>query len=420
VTVGLLRVSVVAGERRLDLAVPPALPVAELVPGLARLLDLVSYDGLRLRTATGSVLDDRAGLAAQDVPDGAVLVLAPPAPSPTVHDDPVEALPAPAVTVEPSGWPVPVGAALLLLAALPLAVVGDGRLPAALALVLLAGGLGLGRRAPSAAVVATTVAAGYAAIAAVLLAADLRPGDAGVAWAAGGGAVLAVASLAMTGLPADRLRLLPAVVVGAVAAVIGAVLAVRDVPLGVLASVLIGLGAVVAAGLPWLAVGRIARPRGRVDVDALAGEARTARELLLGCAAGLAVVHVALTPLVARHGPAGMALAGCSSALVLSRARYLLPSPAALPGLAAGAVGLLVTLGVGLGEHAAWRTAGALGLTGAGGVLLAASRRPTVRSPDASRSVLLVDPLLQALETACLVALPPLLVLANGVLESLP
>jgi len=155
-------------------------------------------------------------------------------------------------------------------------------------------------------------------------------------------------------------------------------------------------------------------------VDALAGEARTARELLLGCAAGLAVVHVALTPLVARHGPAGMALAGCSSALVLSRARYLLPSPAALPGLAAGAVGLLVTLGVGLGEHAAWRTAGALGLTGAGGVLLAASRRPTVRSPDASRSVLLVDPLLQALETACLVALPPLLVLANGVLESLP
>jgi len=260
VTVGLLRVSVVAGERRLDLAVPPALPVAELVPGLARLLDLVSYDGLRLRTATGSVLDDRAGLAAQDVPDGAVLVLAPPAPSPTVHDDPVEALPAPAVTVEPSGWPVPVGAALLLLAALPLAVVGDGRLPAALALVLLAGGLGLGRRAPSAAVVATTVAAGYAAIAAVLLAADLRPGDAGVAWAAGGGAVLAVASLAMTGLPADRLRLLPAVVVGAVAAVIGAVLAVRDVPLGVLASVLIGLGAVVCPG--WRSGGSRARVAG--------------------------------------------------------------------------------------------------------------------------------------------------------------
>ncbi|SFC15198.1 WXG100 protein secretion system (Wss), protein YukD [Nocardioides terrae] len=417
-TTALLRVSVVGGGRRLDLAVPSALPVAELVPGLARRLDVESYDGLRLCTVSGAVLDDRAGLSTQDVPDGAVLVLAPPPPPPTVHDDPVEALPSGVPVVEPAGWPVLVGAVLLVLAAVPLAVVGDGRLTAALALVLLADGLG--RRAAPAAIAATLIAAAYAALAAVQLAADLRPGDVGVACAAGGGAILAVASLAMTGLPAHRLRLLPAAVIGAVGAVIGAVLSIRDVPLSVLASVLIGLGTLVTGGLPWVAVGRITRPRGRVDVDALADEARTARELLLGASVGLAVVHVGLTPLVARHGPAGLALSGCAAAIVLLRARHLAPSLAALPGLAAGALGLLVTVGVALWEHDTWRTVGALGLAGAGGVLLAVARGPTAGGEDAHGPALLVRPLLRALETACLVALLPLLVLAGGALESLP
>ncbi|MFI2707975.1 hypothetical protein ACH5WX_10545, partial [Nocardioides sp. CER28] len=122
----------------------------------------------------------------------------------------------------------------------------------------------------------------------------------------------------------------------------------------------------------------------------------------------------AVTPAVAGHGTAGVALAGCASVLALLRARHHPPPIDALPGLSAGALGLLATAVVALGAHPAWRTVGSVVLAGAGGVLLAA---PQLRSRT---SGVLVRPLLTALETACLVALAPLLVLASGALESLP
>lgn len=405
----LLRVSVVADGRRLDLAVPPALPVAELVPGLARGLGVVAYDGLRLCTATGSVLDETTGLAPQDVPDGAVLTLAQPPPPPVVLDDPAEALAAAGPPGEPPRWLAATAAALLLLlGALTAAIDGHARPAAVLALLLLAAGIALGRAAPAAGAITSTAASGYAAIAAGLLAADLRP-EPPVVWAASGGAALAVAALAMTGQPTHRFRQLPALVAAATATVVGAVLAVRPVPISALACVLLVLVVLLATAVPWAASGLISRPRGRVDPVRLADEARVARQLIGGLATGLAAVELVFLPVVAWQGPSGVALAGCGAAVTVLRARHLPPAEA-LPGLAAGGLGLLATASVALWLHESWRPAGSLVLAGVGGVLL------TVRWPRA------LDPLArlltQTIETACLIALLPLLVLATGVLEA--
>lgn len=412
----LLRVSVVAGARRLDVAVPPALPVAELVPGLARRLGVVSYDGLRLCTVTGSALADAPGLAPQAVVDGAVLTLAPVPPPPLVHDDHAEALATAAPPREPPHWPASAAAALLLLlGALSVATVGDARAGAVVALLLLAGGITLGRVAPGPAIVAVTAASAYAAVAAGTLASELRPG-AGVAWAAGGGAALATASIAMAGLPGRRLRLLPVLVV-ATAATVGAALSARSVPLAIVAGVLLVVAVLGAVAVPWVAVGRISRPRGRVDPGRIAEEARVARELLVGLAVGLAVVQLTVTPVVAVHGLSGLALASCASALTVLRSRHHVSAAEVLPGLLAGGLGLLVTAGVALGMHESWRPVGSLVLAGAGGVLLVvgwflASPRHEVRGRG-----LIVRPAMQALESTCLAALLPLLVLVSGAWE---
>jgi hypothetical protein len=410
-TAALLRVSVVAGNRRLDLAVPPSLPVAELVPGLARNLGVLSYDGLRLCTATGSVLDHRTGLAMQDVPDGAVLALAP-EPPPTVHDDPAEALAATAPPGEPPRWwPLPSALALLLLGAAVLAVAADARAAGAVALLLLAGGLGAARSHSTAALVACSAASAYAAVAAALVLTDLRPGP-GVPWAAAAGAVLTVSALAMAAVPSHRLLLLPGLVVGTAGAAIGAVLSVRPVPVAVPASVLLALGAVLAGAAPWLAAGRVGSPGGRVDLEALAAQASTARELLLGLSAGLAVLHVALVPVVARHGPLGGAVAACGSGFLLLRGRHQSASAPALLGLGGG-LGLLATAAAALVAHPSWRPAGGVLLAGAGGVVLTAGWLH-------DRPSLLVAPVLRAVETLCLIALAPLVVLATGTAAGAP
>src|SRR5262245_22166120 len=95
---GLVRVTVASGTRRVDLVLPGAVPVAELVPELARsvgLLDPITvYGGYRLVTPDGRELAADAGLTMQGVEDGGLLTVtagvddAPP----RVYDDVVEAM----------------------------------------------------------------------------------------------------------------------------------------------------------------------------------------------------------------------------------------------------------------------------------------------------------------------------------------
>lgn len=99
-----VRVSVAAGDRRIDVALPAAVPVAELLPELAEALGAPGA-GVTLATVVGRRLAPELGLAAQDVADGCILVLATGRmPPPRIHDDPAEAM-AEAVEQHVPRWP---------------------------------------------------------------------------------------------------------------------------------------------------------------------------------------------------------------------------------------------------------------------------------------------------------------------------
>ncbi len=95
---GLVRVTVASGSRRVDLVLPGAVPVAELVPELARsvgLLDpLTVHGGYTVTGPDGRRLSGDAGLVLQGVEDGALLTVSAgvDAEPPRVYDDVVEAM----------------------------------------------------------------------------------------------------------------------------------------------------------------------------------------------------------------------------------------------------------------------------------------------------------------------------------------
>ena len=95
---GLVRVTVASGTRRVDLVLPGAVPVAELVPELARSVGLLDpatvYGGYRLVTAEGRELSTDAGLIIQGVEDGGLITVTAGVDErpPRVYDDVVEAM----------------------------------------------------------------------------------------------------------------------------------------------------------------------------------------------------------------------------------------------------------------------------------------------------------------------------------------
>jgi hypothetical protein len=76
---GLVRVTVASGTRRMDLVLPGSVPVAELVPELARSVGLLdpqtAYAGYRVVLADGRKLAGDLGLIPQGVEDGGVLTV---------------------------------------------------------------------------------------------------------------------------------------------------------------------------------------------------------------------------------------------------------------------------------------------------------------------------------------------------------
>src|SRR5437763_5056511 len=95
---GLVRVTVSSGTRRVDLVLPGSVPVAELVPELARsvgLLDAATvHGGYHVVTADGRELSAEVGLFMQGVADGGLLTVTAgiDQPAPRVYDDVVEAM----------------------------------------------------------------------------------------------------------------------------------------------------------------------------------------------------------------------------------------------------------------------------------------------------------------------------------------
>src|SRR4051794_5176969 len=230
---GLVRVTVTSGTRRVDLVLPGAVPVAELVPELARsvgLLDAVTvYGGYRLVTQDGRALATDSGLTIQGVQDGGVITVAAGVDDepPRVYDDVVEAM-TDVVERDLEPWDAAAGrrtawgaAVLLLLAGAAALALQQGSGLAAAAAVVVAVGLLLGAVVLSrvqgdtdAAVAGAGPGCVYAAVAGLMLGWGSPFFGTPVA-AAGAGAVVA-GLVAALGLAESRTLGLPPIVVGTV------------------------------------------------------------------------------------------------------------------------------------------------------------------------------------------------------------
>jgi len=443
---GLVRVTVASGTRRVDLVLPGAVPVAELVPELARsvgLLDAATvYGGYRLVLPDGRRLALDSGLISQGVEDGGVLTLSAGVDeaTPRVYDDVVEAM-TDVVERELRPWQPQQGrrtalvasALFLLLGAAALLVQNGARLAGVaavvVAVVLLGGAIVLSRaeREPEASVAVAWLAAVYAAVGALSLAwgSGAHTAVLGAPLAAAGGAVLLVGSVALVGLAVEgRTLLLPAAVVGAVLLAVGLVVGATDWrPAVVLVVVLV---VVVLAGsvFPWLAlamtatdVDRLYSPQditadpAEIDPARVAADARTAHEILLGISTTVGVLLVLVAPFAVSLGVWGtlLALAACAAAML--RTRQYRTGSEVLVGLVLGVVALGATGLSLLWLHPSWRPTTAVVLAASGATVLALTMLPSTPSVRRGR-------LGDIAETASLVLLLPLLVLAIGVFSA--
>lgn len=455
----LVRVTVASGSRRVDLVLPGAVPLAELVPELARSVGLLDpmtvHGGYRVLTAEGRLLGTDAGLVGQGVEDGALLTVTAGVddPAPRVYDDVVEAM---TDVVErdlrpwspASGRRTALGAAGLLMAlgAAALLVQGDtllaGSAAGVVATVLVAGAVVLSRTQaePEAAVAVAWASTAYAAVAGLLLALD--PGYSGISGllgvpggpgvlagapvaAAGLGALLA-GLVALLGLGEGRALVLPPVVVGAAFGVVGLVLQVAaGADAGVLLSTVLVLVVLMGSLFPWLALGMtgarveqvystadITADPDEIDPEQVGREARLAHEILLAITATVGLLLVLVAPVAVALGLAGTLLALVCCGVVMLRTRQYRTGSEVLVGLVSGIAGLASIAVALLWLQPQWRPTTALVLAVAGAVLLAVTLLPGETSVRRGR-------LGDVAESVCLLALVPLALVATGVFSAI-
>lgn len=444
---GLVRVTIASGSRRVDLVLPGAIPVAELVPELARSVGLLDastvYGGYRLVTQEGRVLVNNAGLTMQGIEDGGLLTVSAGVdePAPRVYDDVVEAM-ADVVENELKPWEpaagrrtaLGAGSILLGLGALALLLKGEsvlgGVAAAVIAALLVVGGIVLARAQgePEAGVAVSLLAAVYAAVAGLLLA----PGDLpDWSWPLAdtffthallfaGLAMLAAGVVAVVGLQEGRALVIPAIVVGAVLVASSLVVRLVDVEPGAVLTVLLTLVVLAGSVFPWLALGvtgtkvdqlyslhDITADPDDIDPDEVADDARVGHEILLAVSATVGTLLVLLAPFAVDRGVFGTVLAGVCCLAVMFRTRQYRTGSEVLAGLASGILGLVSVALSMLLIHDGWRAGAAIGLAAVGAVLLGLTLVPA--SPSVRRGRLG-----DVVETITLLALLPLMVLAAG------
>ncbi|MCX6400586.1 MAG: type VII secretion integral membrane protein EccD [Propionibacteriales bacterium] len=432
--------TVTSGTRRVDLVLPGAIPVAELLPELARSVGLLDpatvHGGYRVGTADGRRLAPDTGLVLQGVEDGGLLTVTAGVddPPPRVYDDVVEAM-TDVVEHDLQPWRPASGrrtalmaaGLFLFLGAIALLVQRGSDLAAAatavVALALCAGGIVLSRaqREPEAAVGVSWLGAGYAAVAGVMFAptgTDLF----GEPLAYAGAGALAAGVVCVIGLGAGRTLVFPPVVVGVLALVVGLYLRSDDhrfEPAPLLTTV---LALVVLAGsvFPWLALGAtstqvdqlyspadITADPDDIEPDRVSADARIAHEILLAISGTVGLLLVLVVPLAVSLGVAGTLLAVDACLIVMLRTRQYRTGSEVLIGLGSGIAGLVVTALAVLSMHEEWRPTLAVLLAAVGAVLLAATLTPSVPSVRRGRFG-------DVLESVALLTLLPLLVVAIG------
>ncbi len=434
---GLVRVSVVAGERRADLALPGALPVAELLPELARAVGVLdartAYAGYTLLTSDGRRLTGDTGLTFQGVEDGGVLTVASGVDEepPRVYDDIVEAM-ADAVEQDLRPWEPAAGrrtalasAALFLgLGALALVLLRPDLVAGAAAgvasLVLLASALVLARvqAEHEAALTLAWVGVVYAAVCG-LVAAPAGPLLEAPTALAGAGAVLA-GLVGAVGLVERRTLLLPAVAVGAVVAGASGVVTVSSFSAGAVYTVALVVVVLAGSALPWLALGatstRVEQVHSEADITAeprevqpgrVRRDARAGHDILLAVTATVGLLTVLVSPLAVGLGLTGALVVVCACAVQMLRTRQYRVGTEVATGLVCGVAGLAAVAVSIIVEQPGWRGGLAVVLAVAAAALLVAALVP---SPPSVRRGRLGD----LSELVALVAMLPLLVFAIG------
>lgn len=381
----LVRVSVTAGDRTVDLGAPGNVPVAELVPGLARTLGLLDaatvHAGLVLVRTDGRPLDSDRGLQAQGVEDGAVLGLeVGEVEQVRVYDDVVEAV-ADAVEGQYAPWTprdsaltaVAAASAFLLTAAVlllgadvtslvPPVVAGLGAVLVlgAAALVGRVGGHDVGARA-------------LVLVAAVLgLVAGLTAGTAAPSWgtptAVAGLGMLLVALLGVPALTAGREICVAPAVLGLTLAVVGGVVAATGSSAGTVLAVVVALVVTAGNAIPWLALAstplRVVSPRSDAEIlhdpvpvepEDVRDQYRRGHRLQVALRAAVAVLALAAAPAVVGTGVPGTLLlvAAFTGMLLGVRQTYSRQDVAVVMG--SGVLGLTVTGVLAAAAHPSWR-----------------------------------------------------------------
>jgi type VII secretion integral membrane protein EccD len=447
VTSGLVRVTIASGSRRVDLVLPGAIPVAELVPELARSVGLLDastvYGGYRVVTQEGRILANDAGLTIQGVEDGGLLTVTAGVDDqpPRVYDDVVEAM-ADVVEHELKPWEpaagrrtaLGAGGILLGLGALALLLQGDtllgGVAAAVIAALLVVGGIVLARSQgePEAGVAVSVLGALYAAVAGLFLAPGTLPdwswplADEFFTWpvACAGAGVLAVGLVAVVGLQDGRALVIPAIVVGAVLLASGVLLEVVDAEPSVVFTVLMTLVVLAGSIFPWLALGvtgtkvdqlyslhDITADPEDIDPDEVGRDARVGHEILLAVSATVGTILVLFAPLAVSRGVFGTVLAAVCCLAVMFRTRQYRTGSEVLAGLVSGILGLVSVVVSMLLIHDDWRSGAAVALAAVGALLLVLTLVPA--SPSVRRGRLG-----DVVESATLLALLPLMVLGAG------
>ncbi len=433
---GLLRVTVSSGNRRVDLVLPGIVPVAELVPELARsvgLLDATSvHGGYRLLRGDGHRLSPETGLLVQGVEDGGLLTIAAGAddPTPLVYDDLADAM-ADVVADELSPWTPErarrtalVGGAIMLgLSAVGCwtlvgnDVVGVAAALAAAVLVVVAAVLDRVEGVPAAGSVVALAATGFGLVSGSMLAADppFAPGN--LLWASVGAGLTGLACTVV--LRDGRGMVLPAVLVAGVGVACGILVGPLDLdPLVVLPCVLV-LVVFLGSALPTVALAltpsrvdpqAMGEPGAGVDTELLREDARTAHELMIAMSAAVGALVVLVAPVAVASGGAGAALAVLCCLVLVLRSRRHTAASGVLVGLVSALVGVAVTTLAVLVMHPDWREATAVALAAAAVLLLSGLLVEWAPSVRRARTADLT-------ESAALVALLPVLAFSTGLVE---
>ncbi|MGI5246887.1 type VII secretion integral membrane protein EccD [Dactylosporangium sp. CA-139066] len=370
---GLARITINAPQRRVDVAVPDAVPLAELLPellqhagsGLAD--DGERHGGWLLRRSDGTTLSAAAGLAGQGIRDGAVLHLVPArAGWPELeYDDVVEAI---AAGARRQGLPWSPAATR----ATALSVAGVGLAVALVAMVRTGYPLAAAAVAVGLVLVGITASRAYGdALVGAALAAFGLPFAAAAGWLAApqpatpaGRALLAAVALLLAALVAavgvaHLMRIFVGGMTTGVLGALGGLLATVTRPVAAAAVVLAVLVAGVA-GMPLLAIrlGKLPMPIVALPGDlasngrGMSGAADRSRvfaavartdEMLTGMLLGLAVTGTLSALVLARSGDvSGAVLVAVAGTALLLRARTFLTVRQRLPLIVTGAAGFVL------------------------------------------------------------------------------